>query len=521
MRPQQHTEDFQVNRIRKQLKARKGRIEKRLQTPASGRQTPELQATNIQYEISERQQAIACGGIGMIHQVVNRLGLAEQINHSVPLFKVYLPYAESDHVLNIAYNILAGGSCLEHLEYRRNDEAYLNAVGAIRIPDPTTAGDFCRRFDVGSINRLQEAFNQTRVKVWKQQPDEFFEEACIDGDGTMVTTTGECKQGMDINHKNDWGYHPLVISLANTGESLYLLNRNGNRPSHEGAAEYFDRAVKLCRDAGFRKVRLRGDTDFSQTTHLDRWDSDKVKFVFGIDAMPNLYEKAENLPKDAWKELKRPSRYEVKTKPRRRSLKVKQLIVEQREFRDIQLAVEHIAEFAYRPAACDRDYRVVVIWKSLEVHQGQRHLFDDAKAFFYITNDRKTPADKIVTEHANQRCHQENLIEQHKNGVHALKAPLDNLESNWAYMVITSLAWSLKAWSALLIPIAGRDKQQREKAKRMLLRMEFPTYRQAMINVPAQIIRSRRRLIYRLLSWNPWQETFFCLWHQLQQPLRC
>jgi hypothetical protein len=433
VRPRQHTEDFQVNtKIRKQLKARKRRIEKRLQTPASGRQTPELQAANIRYEISQRQHAIACGGIGLIHQMVNTLGLAEQIHRGVPLFKVYLPYAESDHVLNIAYHILAGGTCLEHLEYRRNDEAYLNAVGAMCIPDPTTAGDFCRRFDVGSVNRLQEIFNQTRVKVWKQQPDEFFEEACIDGDGTIVTTTGECKEGMDINHKNEWGYHPRMISLAHTGEPLYLVNRRGNRPSPEGAADYFDRAVKLARDAGFRKVRLRGDTDFSQTTHLDRWDDDGVTFVVGIDAMPNLYEMAENLPKDAWKELKRPSRYEVNTKPRRRPPNVKQAIVEQREFKDLRLAAEHVAEFTYRPTACDRDYRVVVVWKSLEVHQGQKRLFDDAKAFFYITNDWKSPAAKIVTEQANKRCQQENLIEQHKNGVQALKAALESLDSNWA-----------------------------------------------------------------------------------------
>jgi hypothetical protein len=506
---------------RKQLNARKRRIKKRLSSPPTGRQSPELQATNIQYEIAERPQAIACGGIGMIHQMVNRLELAKQINRDVPLFKFYLPYAESDHVLNMAYNILAGGTCLEHLEYRRNDENYLNALSATRVPDPTTAGDFCRRFDANSIDRLQETFNQTRIKVWQQQPDEFFDEACIDGDGTTVTTSGECKQGMDINYKSEWGYHPLMISLANTGEPLYLVNRSGNRPSHEGAADYFDRAVKVCRDAGFRKVRLRGDTDFSQTTHLDRWDSDGVTFVFGFDAMPNLYEMAENLPENAWKELARKPRYKVKTKPRSRPERVKQQIVEQREFKDIRLEAEHVAEFNYRPTACDRDYRVVVVWKSLKVHQGQQLLFDDAKAFFYITNDRRTSAAKIVTEHANQRCRQENLIEQHKNGVHSLKAPLDSLESNWAYMVIASLAWSLKAWAALLVPTAGRNKDQHEADKYTLLRMEFPTFCQAMINIPAQIIRSGRRLIYRLLSWNRWQEVFFRLWDQLQRPLRC
>lgn len=510
-----------MHKIQRCLQARKRRIQKRLRSAASGCQTPVLQANGIQYEISERQQAIACGGIGLIHHMVKTLGLAERINQCVPLFKFHLPYAESDHVLNMAYNILAGGTCLEHLEHRRNDEAYLNALGAMRIPDPTTAGDFCRRFQVHTINRLQEVFHETRINVWKQQPEEFFDEACIDGDGAMVVTSGECKQGMDVNHKSEWGYHPLMISLANTGEPLYLFNRSGARPSYDGAAEYFDRAVQLCRRAGFRKVRLRGDTDFSQTTHLDRWDDDEVLFVFGFDAMPNLYKIAENLPKTAWKELERPARYKVKTQPRRRPLNVKQALVEQREFKDIRLAVEHVAEFKYRPTACDRDYRVVVIWKSLAVHQGQQYLFDDAKAFFYITNDWKTPAAKIVTAHANQRCQQENLIEQQKNGVHAFKAPLDTLESNWAYMVIASLAWSLKAWSALLMPVVGRGKQQREKAKRALLRMEFPAYRQAMINIPAQIIRGGRRLIYRLLSWNPWQDDFFRLWRRLQQPLRC
>lgn len=508
-------------KIRKQLKDRKRRITKRLQSPPSGRQSPELQASNIHYEIADRQQAIACGGIGLIHQMVNRLELAEQINRSVPLLKLYLPYSESDHVLNIAYNILAGGTCLEHLEYRRNDENYLNALQATRIPDPTTAGDFCRRFDAHTIDQLQDIFNETRLKVWQQQPAEFFEEACIDGDGTMVTTSGECKQGMDINHRSEWGYHPLLVSLANTREPLYLLNRSGNRPSHEGAAEYYDKAVELCRRAGFQETRLRGDTDFSQTKHLDRWDDDGVKFVFGFDAIPKLYEIAEKLPNNAWKELKRKPRYEVKTQPRRRPEKVKQQIVEEREFTDIRLAVEHVAEFDYRPVACDRDYRVVVVWKSLEVNQGQQHLFDDAKAFFYITNDRKTPAAKIVTEHANQRCQQENLIEQHKNGVHSLKAPLDSLESNWAYMVIASLAWSLKAWSALLLPTTGRDQEKRKQEKQTLLRMEFPTFCQAMINIPAQIVRSGRRLIYRLLSWNQWQEVFFRLHDCLSHPLRC
>jgi hypothetical protein len=123
-----------------------------------------IAASNIHYELADRAQAIGAGGIGMIHQLVKRLELDQAINRHVPVFKLYLPYSESDHVLNMAYNLLAGGTCLEHLELRRNDEAYLDALGARRIPDPTTAGDFCRRFAPWTIFALMEVFNATRLK---------------------------------------------------------------------------------------------------------------------------------------------------------------------------------------------------------------------------------------------------------------------------------------------------------------------------------------------------------------------
>ena len=508
-------------KIRRQLQARKRRIEKRLDKTDLSGECPMISASNIDYEIADRNQAVSAGGIGLIQKMVKVLQLDKAINSTVNVFKIYLPYAESDHVLNIAYNVLAGGTCLDHLELRRNDEAYLNALGANRIPDPTTAGDFCRRFTFVSIWLLMEVFNSIRMKVWRQQPDSFFEEALVDADGTMVETTGQCKEGIDINHEGKWGYHPLMVSLANTGEPLYIVNRSGNRPSHEGAAVWLDPAVSVCRRGGFRKVRLRGDTDFSQTEQLDHWDDDNVTFVFGFDATPNLYEIADNLPETAWKPLHRKPRYEVKTSPRARPQNVKQEVVERREFNDIRLIKEYVAEFPYRPTACDREYRMVVVWKDLEVHKGQRKLFDDDRCFFYIANDRESSAEEIVTEHANQRCNQENLIEQQKNGVHALTAPLDSLMSNWAYMVIASLAWSLKAWAALLLPVNPRWRERHETEKRSLLRMEFPTFRQALINIPAQIVRGGGRLIYRILSWNQWQGVFFRLWDQLHKPLRC
>ncbi len=508
-------------KIRKRIDRRQRRIGRRLdKNDNRGCDRPIMTAANIHYEIADRTRATAHGGIGAIHLLVRKLGLDRMIDEDLGLLKIHLPYHDSDHVLNIAYNLLAGGTCLEHLELLRNDEAYLDALGARRIPDPTTAGDFCRRFDAADIFHLQSIFNATRLKVWQQQPSSFFDEAVIEADGTMVETTGECKQGMDINHKGQWGYHPLVLSLAHTGEPLFVVNRSGNRPSHEQAAAYFDRAISLCRRAGFRKIRLRGDTDFTQTEHLDRWDAQGVKFVFGIDATKTLYERAGELPASAWKTLLRRVKHQVKTKPRARPENVKQQVVEAREFQDVRLVKERVAEFRYRPVKCRRAYRVVVVWKELDVYQGQKKLFDDARCFFYITNDEEKTATEIVWD-ANDRCNQENLLGQLKSGVRSLTAPVDSLLSNWAYMVMGSLAWSLKAWAALLLPETGRWQPRHREEKGKLLRMDFTTFRAAMIRIPAQIVLAGRRIIYRLLGWNPWQSVFFRLLEQLARPLRC
>ena len=123
--------------VQKKLAARKRRIKKRLDKTKFGRECPVISASNIHYEVADRTQAISSGGLGMIHQMVKQLDLDTAINRCVNVLKIYLPYSESDHVLNIAYNLLAGGTRLEHLELRRNDEVYLNALGAQRIPDPT------------------------------------------------------------------------------------------------------------------------------------------------------------------------------------------------------------------------------------------------------------------------------------------------------------------------------------------------------------------------------------------------
>ena len=441
------------NRTRKKaerkriLRNRKRRIAYRLREMSwSPQDRPMLAASNIRYELADKARGMSAGGIGAMHLLARWTGLIEAIDKDLHLLKVHLPYHESDHVLNLAYNILCGGTCWQDLELLRNNESHLDALGAQRIPDPTTAGDFCRRFDEVDVELLQMAINDARVRVWKQQPAAFFEEAILDADGSLAETLGECKQGMDISYQGEWGYHPLIVSLANTQEPLVVVNRPGNRPSHEGAAERFDQGIELCLGAGFQKVLLRGDTDFTQTGELDRWDAQpRVRFLFGIDAMPKLVEQAKNLPEKAWTPLERPAPYTVSTEPRAKPENVKERIVRAREFENIRLRSEQVAEFEYQPGKCRKSYRLVAVRKNLSREKGDEVLFDDIRYFFYLTNERKLPSDEIVYS-ANDRCNQENLIEQLKNGVRAMSMPVDNLVSNWAYMVMASLAWTLKAW---------------------------------------------------------------------------
>jgi hypothetical protein len=460
------------------------------------RSEPVLEGGNVCYEVSGRVTAVGCGGLGMLQTVIESVGLREEIDERLDLLRLHLPYHESDHVLAQALTLLSGGRSLEALGSRRRDEGFLDALGAHRLPHPTTSGDFLRRFDAQSVLALQEAINASRSSVWRSQPAAERRLARIDVDGTIVETGGQCKQGMDISYDGRWGFGPLIVSLANTQEVLYALHRPANRPSHDGAVEWIDRGVRWAREGGgFERVRLRGDTDFSLTEHFDRWSEEGVEFVFGMDANPRFVQRAEQLGEEAWVPFER----EPAPPPRRkRPANVKQAVVERRGFRHLALEEEHVAEMEYRSRKAKKDgYRLIVLRKRIRVTEGQLRLTDEIRYFFYVTNvaaDALAPAEVVRENHG--RCHQENLIEQIKNGVHATRMPVAEFDANWAYLVIACLAWSLKAWAGLLLP--------RELGARAILRMEFRRFLDEIVLLPAQILRTGRRLVFRLLAINRW-----------------
>lgn len=469
---------------------------------------PLLQHLPIIYEVAERTRVLSFGGLGALHTLVTKLDLPELINQRVSVLKRHLPYFESDHILSLCYSLLCGGKPLEDINRLRKDEVYLDALGVERLPAPTTAGDFLRRFDERDILSLQEAINDARVKVWALQPKPFFNQAILDMDGTMIGTDAHCCEGIDYcAHKKVWGYGPLLISLAKTGEALYVVNRPASAPSHQGAAEWIERALSLVKER-FEKIWLRGDTDFSLTAYFDGWDGRDIQFIFGYDAYPNLVEKADLLPPDAWVFLERPPAYEVKTKEREKPENVKADLVKNRGYKHIETVCEEVASFAYQPIKCEKPYRLIALKKHLQISKAGQIIDRQIKYFFYITNDEKTPDDQLI-RFINQRGNQENTIAQLKSGVPAFHAPANTLLANWTYMVIAALAFNLKAWYGLLIQDADLKDQ--------LLKMEFKQFLNRFILFPTQIIQKGRQLIYRIANFTRDTLTFIDLFQALKR----
>lgn len=454
--------------------------------PAGDR--PVFRNRRVRLETEKRGKVIPYGGLALAHKLVHGLGLPDAIDRELTLLKLHLPYFESDHLLTHAYNIFAGGTCIEDIASLQDSEAFKNLVGACRVPDPTTAGDFLRRFDVHSLSTMDTVLDEKRSRVWKSLPRRMRRRATVDLDSTIKPVYGECKHGADFSYKGTWSYHPLLISVAETNECLRLINRSGNTASADGVEEALQPCLPRLKEA-FDQVIVRGDSAFYRKDLIKLCEVEGADFALVMDAWPALVAAAEALPTKRFTPFephpRKPTRRRVRSRHMRE--RTRRRIAARRGYRTLATTAVWVAEMRYRPGGLNRDYRVIVKRQRVKETQGQRTLITRYVYRFIITSiETMTAAD--VLRLAYGRCNQENTIEQLKNGLAALSMPTGELLANAAFMLAALIAWSLRAWLSLLaLPIES-------------LRWEWKRFRHAFLYVAAKVTLTARAVVVKLAS---------------------
>ena len=430
-----------------------------------------------------------------MHDLAMRLELDRDINRSIPLLKINLPYFESDHLLTHVYNLYVGGRCIEDIANLQHSDAIKHLLGACRIPDPTTAGHFLRRFHEPHLRAFQAVIDRAREKVWRKMPPARKKVATVDLDSSIKEVHGECKQGADFSYNGKWSYHPLLATLAETNEPLRTINRPGNRPSAEGAAEVLHEVLPMV-GRHFAKVFVRGDSKFYQRATIAECERYGASFAFVMDGYDVLHRRADSLPPSAWKPFSahRPDQVaqaaaSKKTRRKRKRLRAKR--ARQRGYQTLATTKQWVAQFNYTIPRGGKDrnlgltgktYRVVVKRQQVDVSEGQEYLFTEYRDRFVITDIPQSHMDPAeVFCFAYGRCDQENIIEQFKNGIAAMRMPTGELLANSAFLMAGQLAWCLRSWlSALALP-------------KETTRWEWKWFRQAFVYLAAKITYSARR----------------------------
>jgi len=456
---------------------------------------PVFSNRQVRVHVQQRGKVTPYGGVSLVHDLVMRLALDRDINRSLPLLKLKLPYFESDHILTHVYNLYVGGRCIEDIANLQHSDAIKHLLGACRIPDPTTAGDFLRRFHELDLSAFQAVIDRAREKVWRAMPRSRKKVATLDLDSTIKEVYGECKQGADFSYNGKWSYHPLLVTLAETNEPLRTLNRPGNRPSAEGAAEALHEVLPRV-GRHFGKVFVRGDSKFYQHAIIAECERYGASFAFVMDGYDVLHQRADALPPSAWKPFSahRPDRVAeaaADKKVRRKRKRLRARRAQGRGYKTLATTRQWVAEFHYTipRGGKDRDsglagktYRVVVKRQRVDIAQGQAYLFTEYRDRFVITDIPQSHMDAAeVFCFAYGRCDQENIIEQFKNGIAAMRMPTGDLLANSAFLMAGQLAWCLRSWlSALALP-------------RETTRWEWKWFRQAFVYIAATITRGARR----------------------------
>ena len=434
------------------------------------------------------------GGLVLAQQFVRRFGIAKRLDDGLMLFKRHAPYHESDHVLALAYTLYADGTCLEDQAALQGSEAVRRLVGACRIPDPTTAGDFLRRFrtaqDVeqlsGVIDRVQEAvWSKLAGKVRRYRRKHEF--ALVDLDGHIKPLYGVQKQGADFSYDKRWSYQPLVVSLGGSGECLKVVNQPGNYRSSEAAAKALKEVLpRVLRH--FRNALVRGDTDFDRSDVYNEAIEAGAYFAIGGRLHPNRAALVEAISEERWKPFVPRADRAERSRPSRRVRRAnyRRMKAEDRGFRTLRTVKQWVSEIAYQPAGLGFACRMIVRRILIEESDGQGALFEHFRYRLVLTDLPRSYSPRQIIDLSYQRCDQENVIEQFGAGIAGWRMPVAEFMGNSAWLEIARLAWNLGKWIAqLALPSE-------------VVRWEWKRFRRHFVYIAAKVLKGGRSLVVRL-----------------------
>jgi hypothetical protein len=451
------------------------------------RSGPVLRHPKLQLS-SEASDTTPYGGLALAASLVRSLGIARDLDRELSLLAAHRPFHESDHVLTHVYNLYTGGTCIEDIADLQTSEPVRRMLGAERIPDPTTAGDFLRRFDAGAVKILDQVIDRAQEQVWKRRYGKRkAERAIVDLDSCVRPVYGDQKEGTDFTYKGSFGYHPLVISLAGTLECLRLVNRSGNTTSADGSESHLRELFPML-GRHFKQVIVRGDSAFAKQGIFDVCEEAGHFFAVVSPQQQNFASLFEALPGAQWKPYRQREKGEdLSRKRRKRGPNRRRERARSRNKWDLQLKKQWIAEIPYRPERSERTYRLIARYQEIEEHE-QGHLFMLTRFRFAISNLPPSVSAEEVMDLTYQRCDQENLIEQLQNGVAGMRMPTGEMLSNAAFGTCARLAHNLKPWLAqLALPLET-------------MRWEWKRFRRAFVYCAARVVHAARQVHVRFAN---------------------
>jgi len=478
---------------------------------------PVMRMPKLHTEVDDHSPVTSYGGLILFSEFVRRFKVAEKIDDNVEVLKLHLPYLESDHILAQAANLYVGGTCIEDMANLQNSEAVRRLFGACRLPDPTTAGDFLRRFDdrynPGSLDGLRRAVDEVQDAVWKRlakkEGSRKRECAVLDIDGHTKKLYGAQKEGADFSREGTWSYHPLLISMAGTGECLAVMNRPGNLRSSNGAAEVLDGTLERVGQR-FQSILVRADSDYERKDILQTCQRHGAYFALVGRAFRNRPGIAESIPEQEWipfttrAERQKEERRKKGATSRRRRGNLRRERARERGYKDLYLAGQWVAEVPWTPKGLEEPCRLIIRRQLIEHRRGQQFLFTDYRYRYVLTNLPPSWSAQAVIDATYERCDQENVIEQMGSGLAAWRMPVGEFAGNSAWLEIARLAWNIARWVAQLALPAE------------VIRWKWKRFRQAFVYLTAHVIKGGRQIWVRLSDSHRFTDTLIAAHQRIQ-----